>query len=73
MVTKNILIVTFVVATLMLSNDWLAVVKGGAPGRFYVGEPSLWLVSLFHSFPAGVLIYRIVYERNLQMTQNLIA
>jgi len=63
--TKNILITMSIAAALMLSNDWFAVAaEWGAWGFTWASLP-FGLLRVFYSFPAGVLIYRIVYERNL--------
>jgi peptidoglycan/LPS O-acetylase OafA/YrhL len=61
--TKTILITMSTSAVLMLSNDWFTVTDGWGAGGVTWGTFPFGLFRVFYSFPAGVLIYRIIYER----------
>ena len=66
--TRNIVIMMCVSAVLMLlSNDWFAVDEGWGAGGFTWASAPFGLFRVFYSFPAGVLIYRIIYERQFPL------
>ena len=65
--TRNILIMMAISSILMLSNDCFAVEQGwGAGGYNWISWP-FGLLRVFYAFPAGVLIYRTIYERKFPL------
>jgi peptidoglycan/LPS O-acetylase OafA/YrhL len=65
--TRNIIIVMIISAALMLSNDWFDVKLGWGAGGFNWASMPFGLFRVFYSFPAGVLIFRIVYEKQFPL------
>jgi peptidoglycan/LPS O-acetylase OafA/YrhL len=56
-------------AALMLSNDWFDVNLGWGAGGFNWASMPFGLFRVFYSFPAGVLIFRLVCEKQLLLPQ----
>jgi len=61
--TRNIIAAMIISAALMLSIHWFDVRQGWGAGGFNWLSMPFGLFRVFYSFPAGVLIYRLVYQR----------
>ena len=68
--TRNIIIMMTVSAVLLLfSNDWFDVQLGWGAGGFNWTTMPFGLLRVFYSFPAGVLIYRLMRQSQLPLPQ----
>jgi peptidoglycan/LPS O-acetylase OafA/YrhL len=64
---RNILVMMGISAALMLSIDWFEVKQGWGGGGFNWTSMPFGFFRVFYSFPAGVLIYRLIYEKKFSL------
>lgn len=62
-----IIVIACAAALMLLCEPWFAVPQGWGAGGFNWQSLPFGLLRVFYSFPAGVLIYQIVYERDLAL------